>query len=329
MTRDRSFAAAVNEALREEMNRDPETILFGQDVRYGYLSTATRGLVDEFGESRVINSPIAENSMVGTGVGAAMGGCPTIVEAQFCDALLLAFDQLMNQAPKPASIFDGQLSVPLVIRTLAGHFPGAFGPHHSKNLTALFTHIPGLKVVAPSTPYEAKGLLKTAIRDQHPVLVAEHVRLVNSSVTGTVPAEEYTIPFDDGVETLRDGTDAVVFASSWLTTEAMEAASTLEADGLDVKVVNIRVLDPLDRTAILEAVRGIGSVVIADEGYPRCGLSADIAAGITDEDPSLLDTPIERVNTLNTPIPANMEHQNHIIPDKSDIVAAVQRVVQP
>lgn len=322
MSRECTFADAVGEALAGAMAADDEMLVLGEDVRYGYITDATAGLVDRFGDDRVLNTPIAENSIVGMGVGTAMRGVTTVAEVMFCDVALLAFDQLMNQAVKVPPIFDGQLEVPLVLRMLSGHFAGAFGPQHSKTLTALFTHVPGLKVVVPSTPYQAKGLLATAIDDPGPVAFLEHARLIHR--TGAVPETDYALEYADGIEVARDGSDVAIVTSGWLVHEALEAAETLAADGVDAKVVDLAVLDPLPKAALLEAVADVGRIVVADEGYPRCGVAADVAAFLAEEALYDLDAPIQRVNAANTPIPANTEHQQAVIPDRADIVEAAK-----
>lgn len=324
MSEEITYTRAIHDALEEEMKADDSMILAGEDVRYGYISDATKGLVDQFGEERVINTPIAENSIVGFGIGAATRGVTCVVEIMFDDAALLTFDQLMNQAAKIPSIFDGQLEVPLVVRMMTGHFPAAFGPQHSKNLTAMFAHVPGLKVVAPSTPYQAKGYLKTAIDDDGPVAFLEHTRLL--SRTGTVPDDEYRLAYEDGIDVAREGTDVAVIASSWMTHQAIDAAESLKNEGVDVKVIDLPVLDPLPREELISEVTKVGRVVLADEGYPRCGVSSDIAALIAEEAIYSLDRPVKRVNASNTPIPANMEHQRAVIPDAADIEAAIQEI---
>lgn len=323
MSSEATFADAVGEALEEAMRADDAVLVIGEDVRYGYITDATAGLVDEFGPERVLNTPIAENAILGMGVGTAMRGVPTVVEIMFCDVALLAFDQLMNQATKVPTVFDGQVDVPLVVRMLSGHFAGAMGPQHSKHLAALFAHVPGLKVVAPSTPHQAKGLLATAIADPHPVAFLEHTRLLFE--TGPVPDDGVAIGYDEALEVVRDGDDVAVVASAWMRHEAERAAEALESEGVDVRVIDLPVIDPLPRDGLLEALDGVGRVVVADEGFPRCGVGAELVAVLAEEAVGDLEA-IERVNALNTPIPANADHQAAVIPDADDIAAAVRSV---
>lgn len=324
MSREITFADAVHEALDEEMDADDSMLVLGEDVRYGYISDATAGLVDKYGEDRVLNTPISENSFVGVGLGTAMRGVPTVVEVMFDDLSMLTLDQFMNQAAKVPTIFDGQLDVPVVIRMLTGHFPAAFGPQHSKNLSAMFTHIPDLKVITPSNPRQAKGYLKTAINDPKPVVFLEHTRLIHKS--GPVPEGDHVIGYEDGLEVAREGSDVVVISSGWMTTQALEAADTLADDGVDVRVLDVPVLDPLPAADIIEEVSSVGRVVIAEEGYPRCGVAGDISSLLAEEALYSLDTPIQTVSAQNTPIPANMEHQEAVIPNADDIVDAVRNI---
>jgi len=313
---------ALNEALREEMERDPNVFLMGEGIgERGGSYKVTVGLLDEFGPMRVIDTPIAEASFTGAGVGAAITGMRPVVEILFIDFATLPFDQIANQAAKYRFMTGGKGRVPLVVRTQGGVGNG-LAAQHSQSLEAVFYHIPGLKLFTPSTPHDAKGLLKSAIRDDGPVMFIEHKLLYMTE--GEVPGGEYVIEPGKG-EVKRTGTDATIIAWSKMVHESLDAAETLAEQGIDVEVIDPRTLVPLDRELILESVRKTEHVVIAQEAVRRGGVASDIASIIQAEAFDYLDAPIEIVAGQNTPIPFNLELEAACVPQHDDIVAAVRR----
>ncbi len=318
------YRDAVNEALRQEMARDPSVFCIGVGIaERGGSYQITRGLLDEFGSKRVIDTPIAEPSIVGAGVGAAITGMRPVVEVLFVDFTLLTMDQVVNQAAKYRLMSGGKGTVPLVLRTQGG-VGDSVAAQHSQSLEALFYHIPGLKVAMPSTPYDAKGLLTSAIRDDDPVIFIEHKLLYMTE--GLVPEEEYAI--DLGVaDVKRAGRDCTLIAWSNMVSRSLEAAEKLAAEGIEVEVIDPRSLVPLDRGAILESVRRTEHVVIVQEAVRRGGVASDIASIIQAEAFDYLDAPVEIVAGRNTPIPFSRNLEQACIPQVDDIVAAVRRAV--
>ncbi len=318
------YRDAVNEALRQEMARDPSVFCIGVGIaERGGSYQITRGLLDEFGSKRVIDTPIAEPSIVGAGVGAAITGMRPVVEVLFVDFTLLTMDQVVNQAAKYRLMSGGKGTVPLVLRTQGG-VGDSVAAQHSQSLEALFYHIPGLKVAMPSTPYDAKGLLTSAIRDDDPVIFIEHKLLYMTE--GLVPEEEYAI--DLGVaDVKRAGRDCTLIAWSNMVSRSLQAAEKLAAEGIEVEVIDPRSLVPLDRGAILESVRRTEHVVIVQEAVRRGGVASDIASIIQAEAFDYLDAPVEIVAGRNTPIPFSRNLEQACIPQVDDIVAAVRRAV--
>ena len=318
------YRDAVNEARRQEMARDPSVFCIGVGIaERGGSYQITRGLLDEFGSKRVIDTPIAEPSIVGAGVGAAITGMRPVVEVLFVDFTLLTMDQVVNQAAKYRLMSGGKGTVPLVLRTQGG-VGDSVAAQHSQSLEALFYHIPGLKVAMPSTPYDAKGLLTSAIRDDDPVIFIEHKLLYMTE--GLVPEEEYAI--DLGVaDVKRAGRDCTLIAWSNMVSRSLEAAEKLAAEGIEVEVIDPRSLVPLDRGAILESVRRTEHVVIVQEAVRRGGVASDIASIIQAEAFDYLDAPVEIVAGRNTPIPFSRNLEQACIPQVDDIVAAVRRAV--
>ena len=318
------YRDAVNEALRQEMARDPSVFCIGVGIaERGGSYQITRGLLDEFGSKRVIDTPIAEPSIVGAGVGAAITGMRPVVEVLFVDFTLLTMDQVVNQAAKYRLMSGGKGTVPLVLRTQGG-VGDSVAAQHSQSLEALFYHIPGLKVAMPSTPYDAKGLLTSAIRDDDPVIFIEHKLLYMTE--GPVPEEEYAI--DLGVADIkRAGRDCTLIAWSNMVPRSLEAAGRLAAEGIEVEVIDPRSLVPLDREAILESVRRTEHVVIVQEAVRRGGVASDIASIIQAEAFDYLDAPVEIVAGRNTPIPFSRNLEQACIPQVDDILAAVRRAV--
>jgi pyruvate dehydrogenase E1 component beta subunit len=320
-----TYREALREALREEMRRDSSVFLLGEDIgRYwGGAFKVTDGLAEEFGEERVRDTPISESAIVGTGVGAAITGMRPIAEIMFGDLTALAMDQIANQAAKIRYMFGGQASCPLVIRTPFGAGVN-IASHHSQSLEAWFMHVPGLQVAVPSTPYDAKGLLKTAVRGSNPVFFCEHKLLY--PVEGEVPEEEYTIPF--GVaEVKRKGSDVTVVATMYMVHKAGNAAAELEEKGLSVEVIDPRTLTPLDKKAIVDSVKKTGKLVIVSEDCKTGGVSAEISSVVAEEAIDYLDAPIKRVTGADTPIPFSPPLEQYVIPDEKAIIKAIMEVV--
>jgi len=318
------YREALNEALREEMRRDASVFLMGEGIaERGGSYKVTVGLLSEFGPGRVIDTPISEASFVGAGAGEALAGMRPVVEILFVDFALLAMDQICNQAAKFKFMTGGKGRVPLVIRTQGGAGNG-LAAQHSQSLEALFYHIPGLRVVVPSDAYDAKGLLKTAIRLDDPVVFLEHKSLYLTS--GEVPAEEYLIEFGKG-RIRREGHDATVIAWSNMIPRSLAAADRLAGEGIEVEVVDPRTLVPLDLDLILGSVRKTEHVVIVQEAVRRGGVASDIASRIQAEAFDYLDAPVEIVAGLDTPIPFNLNLEKACVPQEEDIIQAVKRAV--
>lgn len=324
-TRELTFAEALNEALRQEMERDPTVIVMGEDVGvYGGIFGVTKDLIKKFGPERVIDTPISEAGFIGAGVGAAATGLRPVVELMFVDFFGVAMDQIYNQAAKMRYMFGGKIKVPITIRTTIGAGLSA-AAQHSQVLYSIFAHVPGLKVVVPSTPYDAKGLLITAIRDDDPVMFFEHKMLYG--MKGPVPEEPYTIPFGQA-DVKREGSDVTIVATALMVHKALEAADLLAKEGVSAEVVDPRTIVPLDKEAILKSVRKTGRLVVVDEDYDRCGFAAWIAAIVADEAFEYLDAPIKRVTTPTVPIPFSPVLERYILPDAEKIVKAVKAVVK-
>jgi pyruvate/2-oxoglutarate/acetoin dehydrogenase E1 component len=320
-----TYKEALREALREEMRRDSTVFLLGEDIgRYwGGAFKVTEGLAEEFGDERVRDTPISESAIIGTAVGAAITGMRPVAEIMFGDLTALAMDQIANQAAKIRYMFGGQASCPLVIRTPFGAGVN-IASHHSQSLEAWFMHVPGLYVAVPSTPYDAKGLLKTAIRGNNPVFFCEHKLLY--PVEDEVPEEEYTIPF--GVADIkREGADVTIVATLYMVHKALNAAKQLEKEGVDAEVFDPRTLTPLDKQAIIRSVKKTGRLVVVSEDCKTAGVSAEIAAMVTEEAIDYLDAPIKRVAEPDTPIPFSPPLEQYVIPDEKAIMKAVKKVV--
>ncbi len=323
--RQRAYWQAINEALREEMNRDATVVLLGEDIgAYGGAYGATRGLLDQFGAERVRDTPISEAAIAGAAVGAAMNGLRPVMEIMYVDFTPLAMDQLANQGAKNRYMFGGKTSVPMVVRTEGGAGRG-IAAQHSQSLEALWTHFPGLYVVMPSTPFDAKGLLKSAIRDNNPVMFIEHKLLYGT--TGPVPEMDYAIPL--GVaDVKRLGSDVTVLAYSRMVLQAIAAAEQVAGeDGISVEVVDLRTLKPLDRSAIRQSVEKTGRCVIVSEGYKTSGFSAELMAVVVEEAFYSLDRPIVRVTAQDVPVPVAEALEQAAIPQVSDIVEAIREVM--
>jgi pyruvate dehydrogenase E1 component beta subunit len=318
------FREALRRALDEEMQRDPLVFLMGETIaERGGSYKVTEGLLKKYGARRVIDTPIAEASFTGMAVGAALIGCRPVVEILFVDFTMLAMDQIVNQAAKQEFISGGQCRVPMVLRTQGGAGNG-LAAQHSQSLEAFFYHIPGLKVVMPSTPRDACGLLKAAVRDDQPVIFIEHKLLYMTR--GPVPDEEYVIPLGRA-EVKKSGTDVSLITYSHMTLKCLEAASALEAEGISVEVVDLRTLSPLDKETVLASARKTGRVLVVHEAVKRGGVGGDIAAMLMEEAYDDLDGPVLRIAGRNTPIPYNLSIEKACVPSVEEIVAGVLRMV--
>jgi len=320
-----TYRDALREALREEMLRDETVFVLGEDVgRYWEGAfRVTKGLAEEFGDERVRDTPISESAIIGVAAGAAITGMRPVAEIMFGDLSALAMDQIANQVAKMRYMFGGQAKVPVVIRTPFGAGVN-IASHHSQSLEAWFMHVPGLKIAMPSTPYDAKGLLKTAIRGDDPVMFFEHKLLY--PVEGEIPQEEYTIPF--GVaDVKREGQDITIVATLYMVHKALSAAEILAKEGIDAEVVDPRTLVPLDKQAIVDSVKKTGRIAIVTEDCKTAGVSAEIAAVVAEEALDYLDAPIKRVAEPDTPIPFSPPLEQFVIPNEKSIIKAVKEIV--
>jgi acetoin:2,6-dichlorophenolindophenol oxidoreductase subunit beta len=322
-TRELTFAQAINEALAEEMRRNDRVVILGEDVaEAGTPFKVLSGLVDEFGTNRVIDTPISEPGFTGIGVGAAMTGLRPVIDIMFGDFLTLAMDQLANQAAKTHYMSGGKLKVPMVLRTTLGATRRS-AAQHSQSLQALVSHVPGLKVVLPATPYDAKGLLKTAIRDDNPVVFMEDK--MDYQQKGPVPAEEYLLPF--GVADIkRAGNDVTIVATSSMVTVALAAAKRLEADGISAEVIDPRTTVPLDSATLIDSARKTGRAVVIDEGHRSYGVTAEIAATIAEHAFYYLDAPVLRFGAMDVPIPFSPVLEDLTVPTVEQVAAEVRKL---
>jgi 2-oxoisovalerate dehydrogenase E1 component len=322
--REISYAQALVEAMREEMLRDETVFVMGEDVGlYGGAYGATRGLFEEFGEERVIDTPISEATIGGAAVGAAMAGMRPIAEIMYVDFTPLAMDQIANQGAKNRYMFGGKTSVPMVIRTEGGA-GRAIAAHHSQSLESLWTHFPGIYVVMPSTPYDAKGLLKTAIRDDNPVMFIEHKMLYKEK--GPVPEEDYIIPF--GVADIkRPGKDLTIVTYSRMVLRSLEAAELLANEGIDVEVIDLRTLNPLDMETIVRSIQKTGRFVGVTEAYENTSFINEVMARVNEQAFDWLDAPMVRVAAANVPVPRAEVLEDMAIPNVERIMAACRKVM--
>jgi len=325
MARRISFSEALREAMAEEMGRNPSVFLMGEDVGlFGGVFGVTAGLIEEFGEGRVRDTPISEQVIVGAGLGAALVGMRPIVEIMFADFVTVAMDQVVNQAAKARYMSGGKAKVPLTMRIVNGA-PGSAAAQHSQSPESWFMNVPGLKIAIPATPYDAKGLLKTAIRGEDPVLFFEHKMLYAEK--GDVPEEDYTVPFGQAA-IRREGTEATVIAIGGVLPKVMEAASQLADRGISVEVIDPRTLVPLDTGMLVESVKKTNRAIIVHEAHRRAGPGAEIAAILAEEAIGYLDAPIIRVATKNVPFPYHPQLEKFILPELDDIIEAVEGVVK-
>lgn len=315
---------ALKEAIIEEMDRDENVFVMGEDIaEHGGIYGVTQGLLEKYGKERIRNTPISESALIGSALGAAITGMRPIAELMYIDFTAVAMDQIVNQAAKMRYMFGGKVDVPLVIRTQGGGGRGS-AAQHSQSLEAWFMHVPGLKVVMPSTPYDAKGLLKTAIRDDNPVMFIEHKMAY--SFKGEVPEEEYTIPFGKA-DIKREGSDVTLIANSYLLPRALEAAERMEKEeGISTEIIDPLTLVPFDEETIIKSVSKTGRLVVTHEAVKRGGFGAEIAAKIYESDAFYyLDAPLQRVAGLEVPTPYSANLENFAMPDTDNIADAIKK----
>jgi pyruvate dehydrogenase E1 component beta subunit len=318
-----TFAEALLEGLAEEFRRDPRVFMYGQDVgAFGGIMQSCQGLLAEFGPRRVRGAPISESAIVGTAIGAALFGQRPVVEISFGEFLPCAMNQLVLQAPNLHYMTAGAASAPLVVRTRVGD-----GPYrgHPQSYEAWFAHLPGLKVVMPATPADAKGLIKAAIRDEGPVLFFEHMFLYHG-VRGAVPTEEYLTPIGPAA-IRRPGRDLTIAATAWMVHKALSAAEDLAREGIEAEVIDLRTLSPLDTDTVVESVRRTGRLVVAHEAWKIGGIGGEVAATVAEQAFEALRGPIVRVGAPHVPIPSASDLRNLVIPQKSHLLAAARQTL--
>ena len=316
------YIRAITEALNEEMARDESVFVIGEDVGGpGGAFSATKGLLETYGERRVKDTPISESAIVGVAIGAAIRGLRPVVEIMFADFLAVCMDQIVNQLAKMRYMFGGMYKLPVVIRTACGGGLNA-GPQHSQCLEAWFAHVPGLKVVMPATAFDAKGLLKSAIREDNPVLFIEHKALYASK--GEIPEEEYLVPLGKA-EVKKAGKDVTVVATSRMVHHALAGAKVLSGEGIDVEVIDLRTISPLDRETIFRSVEKTSRLVVAHEAVKAFGVGAEVAAMVCEEMIDRLSAPVARIGAPFVPSPFNLE--NLYLPNSDDVVKAVKKVM--
>jgi len=316
------YIRAITEALNEEMARDADVFVIGEDVGGpGGAFSATKGLLETYGERRVKDTPISESAIVGVAIGAAIRGLRPVVEIMFADFLAVCMDQVVNQLAKMRYMFGGMYKLPVVIRTPCGGGLNA-GPQHSQCLEAWFAHVPGLKVVMPATAHDAKGLLKSAIRDDNPVLFIEHKALY--ALKGEIPEEEYLVPLGKA-EVRKVGKDVTVVATSRMVHEALAGANVLSEGGIDVEVIDLRTISPLDKETIFQSVEKTSRLVVAHEAVKAFGVGAEVAAMVCEEMIDRLSAPVARIGAPFVPAPFNLE--NLYLPNSDDVVKAVKKVM--
>lgn len=321
----KTYANAIKDVIEQEMRRDQNVFIMGEDIaEQGGIFGCTRGLLKEFGETRVRNTPISEAGIVGAGVGAACAGMRPIVELMYMDFTYVAMDQILNQAAKTRYVFGGKVKVPMVIRGQQGVGRGNAATH-SQSVEAIFMHIPGLKVAMPSTPADAAGLLRSAIRDDNPVMFFEHKALY--STKGEVPDDaDFAIPFGKA-NIVREGKDVTIIGTHLYVGKALSAAEKLKAEGINVEVIDPRTLVPFDKETIINSVKKTGRAVVVHEAHRTCGVGAEIAAMITEEAFKYLDAPVYRLGAKACPLPFSLILENAVVPQEEDIINAVKSVL--
>ncbi|WP_042146750.1 alpha-ketoacid dehydrogenase subunit beta [Paucisalibacillus sp. EB02] len=323
--REITYLEAVREAMSIEMRKNDDVYILGEDIGvYGGAFGVTRGMIEEFGPERIRNTPISEAGIAGAAVGSALTGMRPILELQFSDFITIALDQMVNQAAKIRYMYGGKGKVPMVLRTPSGSGTGA-AAQHSQSLEAWVAHIPGLKVVQPSTAYDAKGLLKAAMDDENPVIFYEHKLLYKTS--SAVPEEEYSIPLGKA-DIKREGTDVTIVATAIMVHKSLEAAKELEKEGISVEVIDPRTIVPLDEETIVNSVKKTGKVIVVHEAVKRGGIGGEIASMIAESEAfDYLDAPIKRLGGASSPIPYNPELEKAHVPQVSDIIKAVKETL--
>jgi pyruvate dehydrogenase E1 component beta subunit len=320
-----TFREAISQALREEMHRDDRVFIMGEEVGvWGGTYAVTRGLLDEFGEKRVRDTPIAESVIVGAATGAAMGGLRPVAELMTINFAFLAMDQIVNHAAKLHYMFNGQVTCPIVIRTVGGG-GRQLGATHSQTPDVVFAHFPGLKVVAPGTPADAKGMLKSAIREEDPVFFIEHATLYQ--MRGEVPDDEdFLVPI--GVSDVkREGDDVTIVSYSKMLQTSLEAADQLAEEGIEAEVIDLRTLRPLDMRPVVDSVKKTNRMVVVEEGWRAYGVGAEIASRVTELAFGYLDAPVRRIAQAEVPLPYNQRLEQMALPQTKDIVNAVKDVL--
>jgi len=318
------YRQAIRDALREEMLRDERVFVMGEDVAiYGGAYGATRGLWEEFGDERVRDTAISEAAIAGGAVGAAMAGMRPVAEIMYMDFLTIAMDQIVNQGAKNRYMFGGKTTVPIVIRTEGGAGRG-IAAQHSQSLEAWFVHVPGIFVVTPATPYDAKGLLKASIRDDNPVLFVEHKMLYG--VKGEVPEEDYIVPLGKA-NIMKEGKDVTVVSYSRQALNGLEACKMVENDGIDAEMIDLRCLKPMDIDCVLDSVKKTGRLVLVSEAYKNCNVVTEIAMRVIEFGFDYLDAPIKRVCGADVPIPMSPVLEDAAIPNPETIAAAIREVM--
>jgi acetoin:2,6-dichlorophenolindophenol oxidoreductase subunit beta len=320
---EQNLLEAIRDGLREEMGRDSSIYLFGEDVALGGPFGVTTGLAEAFGKNRVVNTPISEGTVMGLAIGAATAGLRSVVEIMFIDFITLAMDQLVNHAAKLHYMSGGQLKIPLTVRVQCG-ISGNMGAHHSQSLESWLAHVPGLKVVMPSNPADAKGLLKAAIRDDNPVVFIEHRGLYWTR--GVVPEGEHLVPIGKGA-VVRRGDQLTIVATAKMLAPALEAAEELSSSDISVEVIDPRTLSPLDVGTIVSSVEKTSRLIIVHEAVEQGGIGAEIATRVQRKAFYYLDSPIERVAAPFAPVPASPVLEKSFVPGKAEIIRAVQRVL--
>ena len=321
-----SYAEALREALTEEMRKDEKVILIGEEIGNGYggVFGVTSGLLKEFGQKQIIDTPIAENTILGAGIGAAMLGMKPVVEIMFSDFVAVCFDGILNQASKVKFISGDQYNLNLVVRLPGGSGNGT-GPQHSQCLESIFLSIPGLKIAIPSNAHDAKGLLKTSINLASPVLFFEHKKLYK--IKGEVPEEEYSIPFGKG-RIVREGSDLTIVATSYMVTIATEVAEELKNKfDIDIEIIDPRTLIPLDVEIIADSVKKTGKLITLEEGTIRGGIGSEISAVITENSFDYLDCPVKRIASKNTAIPMSPSLEKAVIPNKESVITEIKNLL--
>ncbi len=334
MARTITMREAINEALDQEMARDPSVVLMGEDIvggagspgeddAWGGVLGVTKGLYAKYGRERLLDTPLSESAYIGAAIGAATCGLRPVAELMFIDFMGVCFDQIYNQAAKFRYMFGGKAETPVTIRAMVGAgFRAA--AQHSQMLTPIFTHIPGLKVVCPSTPYDTKGLLAASIRDNDPVIFCEHKAMYD--MAGEVPEGSYTIPLGEA-EVVREGSDCTIVAYGLMVHRALEAADVLSTESISCEVIDLRTLSPLDLDTVLESVESTGRLVCVDEATPRCSIAADVSAQVSQQAFSSLRAGIEMVTAPHTPVPFSPVLEDAYIPSAAKVASGVRRTM--